>query len=863
MVDITSDEYLDNGVARTAGTAYNPTGGNLTIRTDTRVHADAPASMTGCIAGMSADTSLGGDFIIDGTAVRWMAYDTGSGNVPAIGVSITQGGVSGYLLGVWANLTSAPTAVGVAMPTTGFIKFREVTSGPFTTGALTGIGASATAADVAGWIEIVSTQSVFFSSGKFNNFTINGDWFYLDNTTGAAGQILQVPTNGGGSGTEAPGCWVETGVATGLYEYWPAVHSGEWLAANIGTDIRCKLVENMGGGQMRIGNNGTTAMGFLPASGLRVRIPNVFGRQTSAANYTLNLSPPASLTVRPEFNVGSAGSITIEYLYCDWFMTFSAGHSQVIIRHTAAFEQLNLNNSLAAFTLEDVGIGGSSGHLNTYPFYCKGNSNGGTITDCSFIRMGLTQNFSSSCVYQSNVDLTLTNVTAGQLAYGTSRNGYYAHDIQECVNMVLTDCHVINCGILLAGSQSCVINDLDYSDRFVGTTPTANPYYAVSIQDGCVDCMVDGLTFGYNGVVANAQCYREIVYVTATTRTKIRNIGTKGSPLSPGTVNLCAGVVLEQGYNSGLTVNRCFMDGSRTNVLNVTSASTNSTFSDVQGNQSLDFFPATPNSVFRGITGNLRSYGGSGADGTHYWDSFSSDTAGVIALQGNAPTVASAAYVTESFADGSGFNGGGRLIMLTAGDYCIIEMSYFAKHHTAFQNVALVVNAGGAANHDFDYQSDTGSGWDGTWKTANGTNLSAETITPSIGIKLKFRITCNTSAPYNLINNIGVLTTSTLAAQSADFYPLDLTTITFTGIPTGAEWRLYEDDLTAGVIGSVELAGAEVHGGGNVSYTYEYGVDTDVVLQVMADGYKEYLLNLTLDGTVRSYPALLTVETNG
>jgi hypothetical protein len=93
--------------------------------------------MTGSLGNFNPSGT--GGFFIEGRNVRWMAYDTGSGNVPAIGTTVSQGGVSGYLLGVWADLLSAPTAVGAANPASGFIKFREVSGGTFSAGAITGI----------------------------------------------------------------------------------------------------------------------------------------------------------------------------------------------------------------------------------------------------------------------------------------------------------------------------------------------------------------------------------------------------------------------------------------------------------------------------------------------------------------------------------------------------------------------------------------------------------------------------------------------------------------------------------------------------------------------------------------------------
>jgi hypothetical protein len=144
MATITTNTFLDNET-RTAGEAWTMNGGVLTIRTDTRWDANAPAGMTGVLGATTVSATLGGGVLIDSRNVRWMPFDSGTGNVPAIGTNITQTGVtSSYLLGVYADYTSAPSSVGSAMPTTGYLKFREV-DGAFEVGALTGIGASATA----------------------------------------------------------------------------------------------------------------------------------------------------------------------------------------------------------------------------------------------------------------------------------------------------------------------------------------------------------------------------------------------------------------------------------------------------------------------------------------------------------------------------------------------------------------------------------------------------------------------------------------------------------------------------------------------------------------------------------------------
>lgn len=269
MATITTDDYLDSSTARSAGESWTLNGGKLTIRTDTRWHSQAPASMTGSLSNVTVSATLGGGVLIDARNVRWLPYNSGSGNVPAIGTTITQSGnsASGYLLGVWADYTSAPTAVGAAMPANGFIKFREVTSGPFTTGALTGIGASATGADVTGWIEVVQDQSATNTiSRKGTGHVTRGDWFYLDNTDGTVAQVLQVPTNGGGANTYCPGVWIETSSGSNEYEFWPSLagSTNGWAVGHLGapeggTDRRQNFVKSLGSGQMQIGETVTQA----------------------------------------------------------------------------------------------------------------------------------------------------------------------------------------------------------------------------------------------------------------------------------------------------------------------------------------------------------------------------------------------------------------------------------------------------------------------------------------------------------------------------------------------------------------------------------------------------------------------------
>jgi hypothetical protein len=191
-----------------------------------------------------------------------MAYNSGSGNVPAIGTLVTQGGVSGYLLGVWASWTVAPTAAASAMPTSGFLKFREVTGGSFSAGALTGIGASAVSADVQGWIEVVHDQAASITVPRLGSHIVRGGRFYLGNTTGTLGQTFQVPTNGAGG--YPCGAWIEKTPGSANtdadYHWWPGLNGATngWAQQHIGeavgqTDIRQAALKTSATGLLTMG----------------------------------------------------------------------------------------------------------------------------------------------------------------------------------------------------------------------------------------------------------------------------------------------------------------------------------------------------------------------------------------------------------------------------------------------------------------------------------------------------------------------------------------------------------------------------------------------------------------------------------
>lgn len=102
-----------------------------------------------------------------------------------------------------------------------------------------------------------------------------------------------------------------------------------------------------------------------------------------------------------------------------------------------------------------------------------------------------------------------------------------------------------------------------------------------------------------------------------------------------------------------------------------------------------------------------------------------------------------------------------------------------------------------------------------------------------------------------------------LATGGGSFdFPSGGSSMTWVGVPSGAEYRVYLDDVTPGVLGTVELQGVESHDGSDVVYNFTSNVGSDVILQVLATGFEEFTQTYTLGSTPQSFNVNLIQELN-
>jgi hypothetical protein len=793
-------------------------------------------------------TEQGGVLHLDGTKIRVIPFDTGVGVVPAIGTSITQGVVSGALLGVWQNWQSEPTAVGAAMPTSGWIKIKEVTGGTFTSGSLTGISASATGPDVVGWIEIKGTDSQVVSVPRVGLFKLTGEWFELGSTSGVRGQVLQCPTTGTIAGI-FPGIWIETAPSSGVYEHYMSVGSLPASSSTPTDQHRGKVFWQTTSGIV-LGSDGTNNVGYLPAAGCKVRIPNVICTTCarSAAGASARNIPNSTLGTRFEFSTGAAGVVEIDKSTMYWYLNILQPTS-VLIKSTAIASTLLIQEVAQFTTLDDIQVGVTQSQspqsLNLAATFSTT-----LVKDSSFgryqINSGTASNQIANCQF-----FTLQNVKFCSFVNRSSTGR--ALNITNSSNFLIDGIYVIASTLGTDGSLNFTVKNHKYSDVFQGVTLATGSVYAYAAS-GSADFTYEGHVFP----VADNSPLSGLMQLTSCYRWKVRNIASPSSRLVFGPTRPAGSAIVTNNNNTDGKIQRVYVSGvaSATSSLaafnnNDKRISIENCATDDADNQVI----AATEATLKSIRGTPSTTVSSAVFGTHFGSFFTSDTAGTLIFYANEPTqdTEDQLYVTSGSVI---YNGNTGLLLNVIGDQVTWSTPYWVKGYTSFANIAPSVSGTTTTNFSYEYQLDTGLGY-GAWKTLNTSNLTGETLSsPSVGFKMKIRATCIVANTSSVLNTIRVFMVNTLVSQS-ELYPLNVSNVTIEGLIPDSEVRAFvgTDPSTAVEIGGVESS--------TDSFTFSQSNSGAAgYIQIVHLNYQPVFLNLTYSDLDISIPVQQQIDRN-
>lgn len=626
------------------------------------------------------------------------------------------------------------------------------------------------------------------------------------------------------------------------------------VAANT-IDINYPFVTGMAVGNVTL----KWTIGHVPPTGCRVRISNILWSECATASRATNSVPNATIASRPEWNTSTAGAVDLEGLYTFSGRSIFAQPYSMRLRRCAFSESLDISECATALDIDDVGVGQYSAQ-DAKALQLTSNFAGGTVSNFSGGRATLgTSDHACEIIYCAGQ--TYNNIRTGIINY--ARSSGYGVVITTCQNLVFNDTKVFNGNIPIATSVNITMNNTDYCDRYIGRTNTG-AYTGITIGAGCDRITVDGFSTGLGNTIDDCHPYTSLISSAGATNVKIRNIGTAVNPCKTGvwTPNLLAtGVIYtEGGNNNTVKIQRVFSGKLRSGLWASTNSSKNILMEQViTENPWLHGTKAARtetmawlNALVKGQTsGGFFATAQTSVYGTHFIEQFLGGKDGAVMLAMNEPTAETAPYYTKVSGNVI-FNSAGGVEMRVVGAQAIWEMPYFAKGHTAFKNVVPVMSGGTIGNYTLEYQIDTGAGWNGTWKTLNGANLSGESI--ASGFKLKVRVT-TAIANATAITFLRIHTLTTKAAQVAIDYPLDTNTITFTGLPSGCDMVV----LSAGT--NTVLYQVDSYGATSIPYTFSGAQTVDVGF--IKPGYvTRYLRNLTLTTSDSAIPVTMAPDRN-
>jgi hypothetical protein len=293
---------------------------------------------------------------------------------------------------------------------------------------------------------------------------------------------------------------------------------------------------------------------------------------------------------------------------------------------------------------------------------------------------------------------------------------------------------------LITTCRQMWFGNLRYCDSPQGDTPSSNGQYYFSITAASEFITIDTLDqFGLTNVQPYTGCFN---FITGSNNIKVRNIGTAASPLSLGPATYNTGYFLVCANGSALwriTFVRIYVSNTRTGIYQNCDNSVNQLeFRNCWFDAADVLIPIPKNFVIKGCKLTNTTTDQDVIYGTHWFDIFTSDTAGRLGICFNEksskePSISS--YEAVTLGETSGFDGTGKLELPSTGDDVIYTTPYWVLGHPYFDPTEATLTGTTPNNIDLFYDIDKGSGFLGSWRnlhykrTGGATTNTSPTIT--------------------------------------------------------------------------------------------------------------------------------------
>jgi len=837
-------------------------GETITVQSDAVLTMDSDSRWGQNAAVFGNITISQGELFVDGTKVWWIPFDGGTGNVPSLGTvgtpDVTRSGNNvGEFLGIFTALGVAPSSG--AMPSTGFLKLRTktVTFADNDVLTLTGgatVTVNSTTGGQRGWLHIVGAETLAVSVPRLGKVTITGDWFDLGVSNGTSGQVFQHYVSDFVSALQ-----VETGSGTGVYEWWGCVPSAEFTATNCSTDDRGRYYTCSSAGVITFGG---ATFGKLPPNGAKIRVPNIH-LSSSPSPYTANAV--SATTSNRDVIASTGGILDIQYLSCNGSVSCSNAPLYQVKYSTAADggwsdnavfgSSPNSNNSQVRF--EDVAA--SRVTAANILQYLMVYSSDVQFKKCASFQPAATSGTSTGCFYLNNItgltlDTCLTfshkTITPNEVSYSTAvviKDSTFV-SAASANNISLTGC-----------SDVSMTNNKITSKHVDADTATTTGV----LLTNCGNVVIDGVSLFVGTTLPSLYL---INAQSQTTNIRIRNIGTRGSPIVAGSamryivlLNNVFGAYLSKIYQNGgsQAVDCAYNLISCDEVFasdcgDPTAYTASSVFvSSTLGSTNTAIFKRTASGgskVMQASTANGATPFTFPSFGTHFMEQEVSATEIWLTVNCGIEK-SSSVWSTNAYVDDVGTilrDGTNGLLLRTLNDQTTWTWNYWIRGLSSFANTAPIISGTNTVNFLIQYDLDKGTGFSGVFKTLSAVNLSAETGIDPSGVKVKIRAKCTTANSANVLKSVTFTGTTSGANVTSYPYPYNEPPVVVNGIVSGTIAAVFNNSTGKKLDVST--------GTTQIKLFSEWFADAACTLRVRKAGYDAISSEFTLTESGLTYP---------
>lgn len=594
-----------------------------------------------------------------------------------------------------------------------------------------------------------------------------------------------------------------------------------------------------------------TGVGLTPASGCRIRVPNVHWSATPTQSFGVNLSPLIVPNSRTSFT-SNQGVIDWEYASLGDVYAQCANNFSTRIVNSHVWDRISIDTNSSPYELTNVAVP-SCYDTNTGPISVTNQLAGGTATNCVFGKLVGIGFPAIGSQFLNSAGL----VFIGCLWTSSQNNLISCFQASFINGFTMTNCQVTG-RPLMAELNAVRITNIGTCDRQFGNLNPIGATTAFSF-DSCSDFVVDGAYLGFGVEVPPYGAYISIVDTCSNGR--FRNFGTRARPLN-----------LKNHANAFMS-NATFCQRTRMARCPFTDTRNGFQASDVAATAASDFV-ITDSGHVGGYSQEIHRFGwnqqnkryaGAGVqtfgaavgqfynataqNGCHFTDWELSPTSIGLHIQCTEKTTlvpSSTAYTID--AGTVLFNGTGGVLLKTIGDQLTWTWSYFVLGLTGFQNVAPILSGTNTGNLTLTYDLDKGTGFSGSFQTLNAANLSAEAGVLATGVRIRVRAVCSVTNTGNILNGIAFFGITSAVNIAANLYEQNQLTETFTGLQTGT----YGDIFMVG--GSSQTRIDYQSTGSSLPMVAPWASDYAGVARLRLCGWQPLEQTMTVNETDQSFP---------